>query len=180
MTISRLNLCELKQRANFIAIVSRYTKLRRTGRQYVGLCPFHSERTPSFYVDPQRKVFKCFGRCNAGGDLFDFIMGVEHCGFSRAMEIVELFGVAPDSEPRSGSRFGGREGAKPLGAQSAPYTSPQDSRASILAALDATERRNAAIQAANAADATEFATACEPDCGDGSHLFINKRITGHE
>ncbi|MGB7562294.1 MAG: CHC2 zinc finger domain-containing protein, partial [Candidatus Acidiferrales bacterium] len=72
-----LNGREVKRRCNFVAIVSRYTKLHRAGRQFVGLCPFHAERTPSFYVDPQRKLFKCFGRCDAGGDVFDFIMRVE-------------------------------------------------------------------------------------------------------
>jgi len=178
MTNSRLKPRELKRRTDFVAIVSRYAKLRRAGRQYVGLCPFHSERTPSFYVDPQWKVFKCFGRCDASGDLFDFIMRVEGCGFFRAMEIVVAFGVAPDSETRSGSRFGGREGAKPLDARSASYTSSQGSRAGILASLDATERRNAAIEATNAAQALEFATACEPE--RVASEFIRHRITSQE
>ncbi len=80
----------VKQRCDFFAIASRYTRLRRAGRQYVALCPFHSERHPSFYVEPNRKVFYCFG-CGLGGDVFDFIMRAERCDFSRALELVEKF-----------------------------------------------------------------------------------------
>ncbi len=87
----------VKQRCDFFAIASRYTRLRRAGRQYVALCPFHSERHPSFYVELSRKVFYCFG-CGVGGDVFDFIMRAERCDFSRALELVEKFsngGSAP-------------------------------------------------------------------------------------
>jgi hypothetical protein len=175
---SSLNPREVKRTSDFVAIVSRYVKLRRAGSQYVGSCPFHSESSPSFFIEPQQKIWKCFG-CDAGGDLFDFIMRVEVCDFSGAVKIAAAFGVATASEPRSGSRSGWRVGAQPLGARSAPITSPQSSRASILASLDATERRNAAIQAANAVDALEFATACEPDSGEGSQ-FIRHRITSTE
>lgn len=80
----------VKQRCDFFAIASRYTRLRRAGRQYVALCPFHCERHPSFYVEPNRKVFYCFG-CDVGGDVFDFIMRAERCDFSRALELVEKF-----------------------------------------------------------------------------------------
>ena len=64
---------EVKSRADTFSIVSRYTRLRRVGRQYVGLCPFHSERNPSFFIEPKRKIFHCFG-CGVGGDIFAFIM----------------------------------------------------------------------------------------------------------
>lgn len=78
---------EVKQHADFLTIVFRYTQLRRAGRQYVGLCPFHWERHPSFYVEPERKIWKCFG-CGAGGDVFAFVMRAESCDFARAVEIV--------------------------------------------------------------------------------------------
>jgi hypothetical protein len=158
-TIFSLDPRELKRTADFLAIVSRYTKLRRAGSQYVGLCPFHREHTPSFYVDPQKKLFKCFGRCDAGGDIFNFVMRAEGCSFSEAVRIVA--GVGRESDSRSESRFRATVGGgSPLSARSARLTSPQSSREALLAALDATERRNAAIRAANDADA-EFATACE-------------------
>jgi len=76
----------VKADADFVAIVSRYTRLRRSGRQLVGLCPFHSETHPSFFVDPNKKIFYCHG-CQAGGDLLEFIMRAENCGFSDAMRI---------------------------------------------------------------------------------------------
>ena len=94
---------EVKVRANFVAIVSEYTSLRRCGRQYLGRCPFHSERHPSFYIHEDKKVFHFFG-CGAGGDVFAFVMRAEGCDFRRALETVLRFatGVARPSGPRSG------------------------------------------------------------------------------
>jgi hypothetical protein len=162
---------ELKAHADFLAIASRYTRLRRTGRQYVGLCPFHSERHPSFHVEPTRKIWKCFG-CGAGEDLFAFIMLAENCDFVKALRMVaELSGVARDSEPRSGSRFGASEGGhRPLSLPKAGVRHSQfsqDSRARILAALEATNRRFRAIEVTNAAVSAALATACEPDRNSG-------------
>ena len=70
---SVLDARDVKSRADFLPIASLYTLLRRADRQFVGLCPLHRERHPSFYVHPEKKVFFCFG-CGAGGDLFDFVM----------------------------------------------------------------------------------------------------------
>src|SRR5712692_5088982 len=81
---------EVKWQAEFVSIASRYMRLRRSGRQYVGLCPFHSERHPSFFVEPERKIWKCFG-CDVGGDVFDFVMRVKGCDFSDALRIVAEF-----------------------------------------------------------------------------------------
>jgi hypothetical protein len=89
----------VKAKADFFAIASDYTSLRRVGRQQAGLCPFHSERHPSFYVDVERKVWKCFG-CNEGGDLFAFVMRAEHCNFVRAVHIVAGFSSGSGSTER--------------------------------------------------------------------------------
>jgi CHC2 zinc finger len=160
---------ELKSCADLVEFVSQFTRLRRSGRQLVGLCPLHTERHPSFYVHPGKQVFYCFG-CGAGGDVFAFIMRVHDCDFRRALEIVAACsdGIARASEPRSGSRFGASERAKPLSPPTADtrYSqSCQDSRARILAALDATDRRLRAIQSQNRATSAALATACEP-CGE--------------
>lgn len=156
----------VKARADFVAIVSQYTSVRRRGRQYVGLCPFHSERHPSFYVHEEKKVFHCFG-CGAGGDVFAFVMRAESCDFYRALETVAHFatGVARPSGPRSGPRSGASEGASPPAAKrpSVYSQSTQESRAQVLAALDATDRRLARIAATNAAASAALATACEPE-----------------
>lgn len=159
---------EVKRHCDFVAIVSRYTKLHRAGRQFVGLCPFHAERTPSFYVDPQRKLFKCFGRCDAGGDVFGFIMRVEQCDFSRALRIVA--GVARESEPRSGERLRTREGGVAPSAREAGASISRNERDRLLAALDATGARLKAIRATN--EAAFRATACEPRSGE---LLLEKQ-----
>jgi hypothetical protein len=157
---------EVKGRANFLAIVSQCTSLRRAGKQYVGLCPFHKERHPSFYVHPEKKLFYCFG-CGAGGDVFAFVMLLLGCGFRYALESVAHFpeGVALASDPRSGSRFGVGEGAKPLRPPKAVAYHSQslkESRSRVLAELRATTRRLQAIRKTNEADARALATACEP------------------
>lgn len=121
MILAPLDAREVKARADFVAIASGYTRLRRSGRQLVGLCPFHSERHPSFFVEPARKVWKCFG-CGAGGDVFDFIMRAEPCDFLRALEIAaSLSGVARESEPQSGERIRAGVGAKPLAPRSGAF-----------------------------------------------------------
>jgi DNA primase len=153
----------LKACVDLVAFASKFTRLRRSGRQFLGLCPFHSERHSSFYVDPEKQVFYCFG-CSEGGDLFDFVMRAEGCGFRRALKVVSL-GVAAESMPRSGMRFRGGVGAKPLKAAKRPGShSPPDEaeRARILARLNEAETRAAAIRRSNLIHAFELATACEP------------------
>lgn len=167
MTAStRLIASAVKARADFVAIVSQYTSLRSRGRQFVGLCPFHPERHPSFFVEPGRKVWKCFG-CGAGGDLYAFVMRVNNCDFRSALEIVaqRALGVARESEPRSGERFRAGRGLPPPAAKR-PGTYSQfseQSRARGLAQLEAANRRLAAIDATNRAASQALATACEPD-----------------
>lgn len=156
---------QLKARVDLTAFVGQFTRLRRAGRQFLGLCPLHKERHPSFYVHPEKKIFYCFG-CGVGGDVFEFVMRVTGCNFRRALEITaEFSGVARASDPRSGSRFGASEGASPPAAKR-PGTyskSMQESRAQILALLEATDRRLRAIEATNLAASAALATACEPD-----------------
>src|SRR4051794_12577270 len=85
------------------ALVSERTDLRRMGTQWIGLCPFHDERSPSFSVDPGKKVFYCFG-CGEKGDVFDFIQKTHNVGFVEALELmadrtgIELERVADDPE----------------------------------------------------------------------------------
>ncbi len=69
---------EVKQRVDVVELISRYTPLKRAGSVYKGLCPFHSERTPSFVVFPHTGTWHCFGACGAGGDAFAFVMRKEN------------------------------------------------------------------------------------------------------
>ena len=109
---SLLDAPAVKAGADFFAIASRYTRLRRAGRQFVGLCPFHSERHPSLYIHPDKKIFYCFG-CGAGGDLFDFVMRAESCDFPKALRIAatRFSGGASEGSPVFGRPE--RAGAKP-------------------------------------------------------------------
>lgn len=78
---------EIRERADIERIVGRSVQLARRGNRLVGLCPFHPEKTPSFGVDPQKKLFHCFG-CQAGGDVFDFVMRMEALEFYDAVRFL--------------------------------------------------------------------------------------------
>ncbi|MFZ6022023.1 MAG: CHC2 zinc finger domain-containing protein, partial [Patescibacteria group bacterium] len=76
---------EVKARVDIVAVVSRYVKLKKAGRNYTGLCPFHGEKTPSFNVNPSLGIFKCFG-CGKSGDAIKFVQEIEHLEFPQALE----------------------------------------------------------------------------------------------
>lgn len=85
---------EVRDRVDIVDLVGRYVELRRSGRNYVGLCPFHQEKSPSFNVNPAIKGYKCFG-CGAGGDALRFVMELEGKGFIEAVrKLAELYGVS--------------------------------------------------------------------------------------
>lgn len=84
---------EVKTRADIVSVISRYVKLKKAGRNYMGLCPFHGEKTPSFNVNPALGIFKCFG-CGKAGDVIKFIEEIEHLEFPQALEkLAEEVGV---------------------------------------------------------------------------------------
>ncbi len=78
---------EVKQRTDLVELISAYVPLRKRGVNWIGLCPFHSEKTPSFNVNPERGVWKCFG-CSKAGDCFSFVMEKEGIGFQEAGELL--------------------------------------------------------------------------------------------
>jgi len=91
--ISAESLERVKQAADIVEVVSTHTDLRRQGVRWVGLCPFHEERTPSFSVDPQEKLYHCFG-CGVGGDTIKFVETKEGLGFAEAVELLaDRYGV---------------------------------------------------------------------------------------
>lgn len=75
----------LRVQADIVAVVGEYTTLKRAGRSFKGLCPFHTERTPSFTVTPDGNFYNCFG-CGVSGDLYDFLMRIEGLAFPEAVE----------------------------------------------------------------------------------------------
>ncbi len=76
---------EVKSRLNIIDVIGEKVPLKKSGRNFKGLCPFHNEKTPSFMVSPDRQVFHCFG-CGKGGSVIDFVMEYEHLEFPEALE----------------------------------------------------------------------------------------------
>lgn len=78
---------EIKNKADIVQIISEYIALKKRGQNYLGLCPFHSEKTPSFIVSEQKKIFHCFG-CGEGGNVISFIMRRENVDFLEALEVL--------------------------------------------------------------------------------------------
>ncbi|HHY35039.1 MAG TPA: DNA primase [Firmicutes bacterium] len=78
---------EVRSRTDIVSVISEYVSLRKAGKNFVGLCPFHQERTPSFTVSPDRQMFYCFG-CGKGGDVFSFLMMKENLTFGEALRVL--------------------------------------------------------------------------------------------
>src|SRR5713226_3452313 len=93
---------KVKQQADIVRVVGEYVRLKKAGKDFSGLCPFHQEKTPSFTVSPIKQIFYCFG-CGKGGDVYNFVMDMEKCEFPEAVKLVaEKSGIAiPRPKERS-------------------------------------------------------------------------------
>ncbi len=90
---------EIAERLSIVDIIGEYVSLKRSGSNYLGLCPFHGEKTPSFNVNPAREIFHCFG-CGAGGDIFTFVMKIEGINFPEALrKLAARAGVVLEERP---------------------------------------------------------------------------------
>ncbi len=78
---------EVRARSDIVGIIGRYVHLKRAGSGYMGLCPFHSEKTPSFHVNPSMQMYKCFG-CGVGGNVITFVMEYENLTFPEAVKML--------------------------------------------------------------------------------------------
>ena len=93
---------EVRQRADIVEVIGAHVRLKRTGRNFVGLCPFHQEKTPSFSVNAERGFFHCFG-CNAGGSVFNFMMKMEGLTFPEAVRsLAQRYGIELPEEQYGG------------------------------------------------------------------------------
>jgi len=92
----------VKQQADIVRVVGEYVRLKKSGQNFSGLCPFHSEKTPSFAVHPVKQIYHCFG-CGVGGDVFKFVMEMEKISFPEAIRsVAEKCGIAvPQARERS-------------------------------------------------------------------------------
>lgn len=78
---------EIKNNNDIVDVISQYMVLKRSGRNYFGLCPFHNEKSPSFSVSPDKQIFHCFG-CGVGGNVFHFLSKIEGIGFKESVEML--------------------------------------------------------------------------------------------
>jgi len=115
----------VRDAVDFVELVNARTELRKAGiRRYVGLCPFHEERSPSFGIDPVEKLYHCFG-CGVGGDVFKFVMETESVGFGEALELLaDRFNVPlerTEEDPRAAERRARRDRLLALLERTAAY-----------------------------------------------------------
>lgn len=94
--LSQLTIDQVKQYGGIVDFIGQYVQLSRRGQNYIGLCPFHSEKTPSFTVSPNKKIFHCFG-CHESGDLISFCEKIDHLSFVESVESIAQFaGISID------------------------------------------------------------------------------------
>jgi len=102
MRIPESKIEEIRSTASIVDVISGYVQLRKRGRNYIGLCPFHSEKTPSFTVSEDKQIFHCFG-CHAGGNVFKFLMDYEKISFIESVqELAGQLGIDIEYESTPG------------------------------------------------------------------------------
>ncbi|HEY7205217.1 MAG TPA: DNA primase, partial [Methylomirabilota bacterium] len=119
---SQQHLDEIRARIDIVEIVGQFVKLKRAGENWKGLCPFHTEKTPSFTVNPKRNIYHCFG-CGAGGDAFSFLMRQDRVAFPEAVRaLADRAGVAlPDAGGRAPEAESKLEGLRRVMALAAEF-----------------------------------------------------------
>jgi len=96
---------QIKQAANIIEIASQYTNIIKRGKSHIGLCPFHSEKTPSFTLDIERQLYHCFG-CGAGGDIFTLVMEKENLSFPEALRhLADKYNITMPEQKKLSPQF---------------------------------------------------------------------------
>jgi DNA primase len=99
--IARQSIDQVQAAADLVEIVGHYTQLKKSGANFMGCCPFHEEKTPSFSVNPVEKLYYCFG-CGEGGNLFSFVQRKENLDFAQAVEhLADKYGIALEYEESS-------------------------------------------------------------------------------
>ena len=95
--ISEATIEQIRTTADIVDVISRYIELKKKGRNFFGLCPFHGEKTPSFSVNPEKQIYKCFG-CGEGGGTINFIMGIDKLNFIEATKkLGQMYNIQIDS-----------------------------------------------------------------------------------
>ena len=99
--IKQETISQIRDRASIVEVISDYVTLKKAGRNHMGLCPFHSEKTPSFTVSEEKGIFHCFG-CNMGGGIFQFLMQIDQLSFPEAVErVAKRYGIVIEQSERA-------------------------------------------------------------------------------
>jgi len=105
MRIPENKIEEIRAEANIVDVISEFVQLRKRGKNFLGLCPFHNEKTPSFTVSEDKQIFHCFG-CHAGGNVYKFLMDYEKISFVEAVqEIASRVGISIEVDDESSSEW---------------------------------------------------------------------------
>jgi DNA primase len=105
--ISQDKIAEIRHRASIVEVISDHVTLKKTGRNHMGLCPFHAEKTPSFTVSEEKGIYHCFG-CQSGGSVFHFLMNYDHLTFPEAVErVAKRYGITVEQDGRRASHDSG-------------------------------------------------------------------------
>jgi DNA primase len=108
--ITEEKIAEIRHRASIVEVISDHVTLKKSGRNHMGLCPFHAEKTPSFTVSEEKGIYHCFG-CQSGGSVFHFLMNYDHLTFPEAVErVARRYGIA--LEHQGGGRVGRENGER--------------------------------------------------------------------
>jgi len=101
---------EIKHKIDIIEYIGQYVSLKKAGRNFKGLCPFHQEKTPSFVVSPDRQIWHCFGSCGTGGDVISFLMKWENLTFIEALkDLADQTGVKLESSTFDDTKWDQKE-----------------------------------------------------------------------
>ncbi|MBN2225506.1 MAG: DNA primase [Deltaproteobacteria bacterium] len=126
---------EIRDRTDILSLIGKYVPLKKAGRNFVGLCPFHAEKTPSFSVNPEKGIYKCFG-CGKGGSAINFLMEIEGMSFVEAVrDLGNRCGVRIQPDSRTKERTDDRAAVL--------YTVNEDARAYFAENLKAPEAKGA-------------------------------------
>ncbi len=101
--ITQEKIAEIRHRASIVEVIADYVPLKKAGRNHMGLCPFHAEKSPSFTVSEEKGIYHCFG-CHAGGSVFHFLMQYDHLSFPESVErVANRYGITIEPSARSGN-----------------------------------------------------------------------------
>ncbi len=167
---------EIKNAADIVDVVSESVALKKTGRNYLGLCPFHSEKTPSFSVSPEKQIYHCFG-CGAGGNVFGFIMKKEGLSFPETIGVLaKRYGIALPTRqlsPEQKRKMTERESLLEINRLAAEFYG----RTLVEGSAGKVARAYLAKRKINRQTIERFKIGYAPDSWERLHQFlVNKRI----